>query len=61
MPDEPREEVPASPESPDPGEPVMQAVGESDPGSPDMQMIAGSAARSGNEVTLIFKDSEDTE
>ena len=61
MPEEPREEVPASSESPDPGEPVMQAVGEADPGSPDMQMIAGSAARSRDAVTLIVNDSEDSE
>ena len=61
MSDEPREEIAATPESPDPGEPVMQAIGEADPGPPDMQMIAGSAARSRDEVTLIIKESKDSE
>ncbi len=58
--DEPREEpVLDNDGSPDPGEPVMQAVGEqADPGSPLMQRIA-LGARDRGETTIILADAED--
>lgn len=60
MPEEPPDEVEPEPDSPDPGEPVMQAVGESDPGSPDMQSIAGSASRQRADHRFIVEDPEET-
>ena len=59
MPEEPKEEIEAEPESPDLGAPVMQAVGESDPGSPDMQAVAGSATRQRGDHNFIVEDSEE--
>lgn len=59
MPEEPNEEIEAEPESPDPGAPVMQAVGESNPGSPDMQAVAGSASRQRRDHNFIVEDSEE--
>jgi hypothetical protein len=45
--------------SADPGEPVMQAIGESDPGPPDMQAIAGSGAGHKTESGFVFDEGDD--
>ncbi len=57
--DEPREEpVLDNDDSPDPGEPIMQAVGEqADPGSPTMQRVA-LGARDRGETSIILEDAE---
>lgn len=59
MTDDPREEPPLdNPDSPDPGEPVMQPIGEADPGPPVMQRIA-LGARERGETSIILEDTED--
>lgn len=59
MADEPREEPTIdNPDSPDPGEPVMQAIGEADPGPPVMQRIA-LGARERGETSIIMEDTQD--
>lgn len=50
--------MPDDADSPDPGEPVMQAIGEADPGPPVMQRIA-LGAREGGETSIILESPEE--
>ena len=60
MVDKPREEEqPVDREdSPDPGEPIMQPIGESDPGPPDMDRIA-LGGREGGDTRIVVEEIED--